>query len=211
MTDWHAVDGYVSGRWHIPCSDAAEEKKQTTVALLKQFNDLANTDPERGADILRELLPADSAVPQIFAPFNVEYGFNTRFGEGCFLNYNCVILDTVEVTIGARALFGPGCQIISVEHPVGDLEMRRIGFERGHAVRIGDDCWFGAGAMVMPGVTIGNRCVIASGAVITKDIPDDSLVAGVPAEVKRKLNQPGDYRERAELPDAEDRQRVEKQ
>lgn len=51
MTDWHAVDGYVSGRWHIPCSDAAEEKKQTTVALLKQFNDLANTDPERGADI----------------------------------------------------------------------------------------------------------------------------------------------------------------
>lgn len=204
-TDWLAVDGYVSGRWHIPCSVEAEGKKQTTTRLLKEYNELANTDPKRAQEILRELLPEDSAVPLAFAPIQIEYGFNTRFGERCFLNYNCIILDTVEVTIGARTLFGPGCQIISVEHPVYDLEMRKAEWERGRAVHIGDDCWFGAGAMVMPGVTVGNRCVIASGTVVTKDVPDDSFVAGVPGTVKKKLNQDGTNLERDEIADPEDR------
>lgn len=204
-TDWFAVDGYLSGRWHIPCSVAAEGKKQTTIRLLKEYNELANTDPKRAQEILRELLPEDSAVPLAFAPIQIEYGFNTRFGERCFINYNCIILDTVEVTIGARTLFGPGCQIISVEHPVYDLEMRKAGWERGRAVHIGDDCWFGAGAMVMPGVTVGNRCVIASGTVVTKDVPDDSFVAGVPGTVKKKLNQDGTNLERDEIADPEDR------
>lgn len=103
------------------------------------------------------------------------------------MNFNCVILDIAEVTVGARTLFGPGCQLITVGHPVQDHQMRAEGWERAQPISIGDDCWFGAGAMVMPGVTVGDRCVVAAGSVVTRDVPSDSLVAGVPAEVKRRL------------------------
>ena len=98
-----------------------------------------------------------------------------------------MILDVAEVTVGERSLFGPGCQLITVEHPVNDADARAAGWERGRPITIGDNCWFGAGAMVMPGVTIGDNCVIAAGAVVAKDVPDNMLVGGVPAKPIRSL------------------------
>ena len=83
-------------------------------------------------------------------------------------------------------LFGPGCQLITVEHPL-DPDDRAAGWERAKPITIGENCWFGAGAMVMPGVHIGDRCVVAAGAVVTRDLPDDSLAAGVPAVVKQNI------------------------
>lgn len=155
---------------------------------MRQFNELANTDMQRAAQLMRDVLHPDSHVPEVFAPLHIEYGENTKFGEGCFFNFNCVILDVAEVHVGAHTLFGPGCQLITVEHPVDDVVKRREGWERGRPIRIGADCWFGAGAMVMPGVTIGDRCVVGAGAVVTKDIPADSLVLGVPGKVVRTLS-----------------------
>lgn len=175
-----------SGQWYLPGGDEANEHHRRCFALTREFNQLGNTDPSRARELLRELFPA-GAVPEIWGPVHVEYGVNTRFGEGCFLNFNCVILDIAEVRVGARTLFGPGCQLITVGHPVEDHERRAEGWERALPITIGDDCWFGAGAMVMPGVTVGERCVVAAGAVITRDVPAGSLVAGVPAQVKRRL------------------------
>lgn len=153
--------------------------------LLREFNALHNTDPQRARELLAEIFPS-SEVPEIWAPLHLEYGTNTHFGPGCFMNFNCTILDIADVTIGAGTLFGPGCQLITVEHPL-DPDDRAAGWERAKPIVIGENCWFGAGAMVMPGVHIGDRCVIAAGAVVTKDLPDDSLAAGVPAVVKRNI------------------------
>lgn len=86
-------------------------------------------------------------------------------------------------------LFGPGCQLITVEHPVNDHAERAEGWERARPIRIGEDCWFGAGVLVLPGVTVGDRVVVAAGSVVTRDIPSDSLAAGAPAEVKRSTKE----------------------
>lgn len=108
---------------------------------------------------------------------------NTTFGEDCFLNFNRVILDIAPINIGRGALFGPGCQLITVEN----VQQRAEGWERGRPITIGANCWFGAGAIVLPGGTIGDNCVIAAGAVVNKDIPANTLVAGVPARTIRSL------------------------
>ena len=144
-------------------------------------------DPAARGALLRERLAAVGEGAVIRAPFHCDYGYNISIGAGAFLNFNCVILDIAPVTIGAGTLFGPGCQLITVGHPVDDHAKRAAGWEIAHPITIGDNCWFGAGAMVMSRVTIGDNCVIAAGAVVTADVPANSLVAGVPAVVKRSL------------------------
>ena len=88
-------------------------------------------------------------------PFFCDYGYNIRLGDGVFLNFNCVILDVVEVAIGDRTQIGPAVQIYAADHP-RDAETRRDGLEFGRPVRIGSDVWIGGGAIILPGVTIGD-------------------------------------------------------
>lgn len=181
------LDDLLASRWYKPGSDEIDAAHHIAWERIRELNALGNTDPARAEQLLAEIFAPGSAVPGVFAPLHVEFGANTSFGEHCFLNYNCVILDVAEVKVGEHTLFGPGCQLITVEHPVNDAQARADGWERGRPITIGDNCWFGAGAMVMPGVTIGDNCVIAAGAVVTKDVPDNSLVGGVPAKLIRSL------------------------
>jgi maltose O-acetyltransferase len=94
--------------------------------------------------------------------------------------------DSGGIRIGANTHIGPNCQLYTPNHPIDHIE-RREPKETGHAITIGEDCWLGGGVIVCPGVSIGNRCIIAAGSVVTRDIPDDSLAAGNPAQIKRKL------------------------
>lgn len=182
------LDDLRASRWYKPGSKEIDAAHHIAWERIRELNALGNTDQERAKELLAEIFAPGSAVPGVFAPLHVEFGVNTSFGEHCFLNYNCVILDVAEVTVGNHTLFGPGCQLITVEHPVDDAQARAFGWERGRPITIGDNCWFGAGAMVMPGVTVGDNCVVAAGAVVTKDVPDDSLVGGVPAKLIRSLD-----------------------
>ena len=191
VTDTATLSDLRASRWYRPGSDEIDDAHRAVWERMRELNSLGNTDRLRAREILAEIFAPGSAVPGVFAPLYVEFGVNTTFGEGCFINYNCVILDVAEVTVGERSLFGPGCQLITVEHPVNDADARAAGWERGRPITIGDNCWFGAGAMVMPGVTIGDNCVIAAGAVVAKDVPDNSLVGGVPAKLIRTLDTPG--------------------
>jgi maltose O-acetyltransferase len=97
-----------------------------------------------------------------------------------FLNFNCVILDVVEVSIGDRTQIGPAVQIYAADHP-RDAVTRRQGLEFGRPVRIGSDVWIGGGAIILPGVTIGDGAVIGAGSVVTRDVGAGVTVAGNPA------------------------------
>lgn len=196
---YSTFDRMSSGQWYLPGSEELEAIHAHARERLREFNALGNLDLARAEALLGEVLAAGSAVPEWWAPTQVEYGRNTTFGEGCFVNVNMVILDCAPVTVGARTLFGPNCELITVGHPVNDLQMRRDGWEQAKPITIGADCWFGSRVSVMPGVSVGDRCVVGAGTVITKDIPDDSLVMGVPGRVVRTLNQEGDALEREEL------------
>lgn len=107
-------------------------------------------------------------------------------GEKVFFNFNCVVLDVAEVKIGSRTLFGPNVQIYTATHPIDPVE-RTSGLEYAKPIRIGEDVWVGGSAVICPGVTIGNRCVIGAGSVVTKDIPDDVFAAGNPCRVIRSI------------------------
>lgn len=113
-------------------------------------------------------------------PFFCDYGFNIRLGEGAFLNFNCVILDVVSVSIGDRTQIGPAVQIYAADHP-RDADTRRAGLEFGRHVAIGRDVWIGGGAIILPGVSIGDGAVIGAGSVVTRDVGPGERFAGNPA------------------------------
>lgn len=140
---------------------------------------LAASAAERLA-LLRGLLSevGDGAV--IRPPFHCDFGYNIRIGPGVFLNFNCVILDVVAVTIGAGTQIGPAVQIFAADHP-RDPAIRKTGAEFGRPVTIGKNTWIGGGAIILPGVTIGDDAVVGAGAVVTRDVPQGITVVGNPA------------------------------
>lgn len=136
--------------------------------------------------VIEELIPGIPQSTTICPPFHCDHGTGIILGENVFMNYDCIMLDGGYIRIGKHTLVGPHCQFYTPQHPMDYVE-RREEKETAYPITIGEDCWLGGNVVVCPGVTIGNRCIIAAGSVVTKDIPDDSLAAGVPAVVKRSL------------------------
>ncbi|MEG1029605.1 MAG: sugar O-acetyltransferase, partial [Brevundimonas sp.] len=116
-----------------------------------------------------------------------DYGDNIHFGARAFVNANSVFLDCAEIVIGDDFQCGPGVQLLTPEHPL-DAAERRSGVESARPIRIGDDVWIGGGAVVLAGVTVGDRSVIGAGSVVTKDVPADVVVAGNPARIIKRLS-----------------------
>lgn len=119
--------------------------------------------------------------------FFCDYGSRTFLGDYFYANHNCVFIDGGGIHIGDRVLLGPNVQLISVNHPL-DPALRATGVEYSSPVTIGDDCWIGAGAIIMPGVTLGKGCVIGAGAIVTKDVPDYCVAVGNPARVIKRVD-----------------------
>lgn len=154
-----------------------------TKAWLMRYNAAGAEDREVRRALLAERLGAVGEGCVIRPPFFCDYGFNIRLGTGVFLNFDCVILDVVEVVIGARTQIGPAVQIYAADHP-RDAKTRRDGLEFGRPVRIGKDVWIGGGSIILPGVSIGDGAVIGAGSVVTRDVPAGVTALGNPARVR---------------------------
>lgn len=138
-------------------------------------------------ELIGELIPGMPATAIICPPFRCDHGNGITLGEHVFINYNCTFLDGGGIRIGDHTLIGPDCHLYTPQHPMDYIE-RREPQEYSFPITIGADCWLGGNVTVCPGVTIGDRCIIAAGSVVTRDIPSDSLAAGNPAVVKKRLN-----------------------
>lgn len=161
---------------------AAIGRAQELCARLRSMT-TASPDYRR---TIKELLPSLPDTSTVTPPFHCDFGTEVTIGRDVFINYNCTMLDCGGITIGNHVRIGPSCNLYTPNHPLDALE-RRPPQETGLPIVIGDDTWLGGNVTVCPGVTIGRRCVIAAGAVVTRDIPDDSLAAGNPATVRRRL------------------------
>ena len=119
-------------------------------------------------------------------PFYCDYGVNITVGDRVFANFNCTFLDVARITIGSDVLFAPGVQLYTASHPL-DWRTRRLWLENAKPITVGSDVWVGGGAILLPGVSVGDRSVVGAGSVVTKDVPSDCVVAGNPARVIRRL------------------------
>lgn len=149
-------------------------------AWMDRYNASHTLSKAERHQMLSELFAEVGEGANIRPPFHCDYGYNIRLGKGVFLNFNCVILDVVEVTIGDLTQIGPGVQILAADHP-RDPEQRRAMLELGRPVRIGRNVWIGGGALILPGVTVGDDAIIGSGSVVTRDVPAGATVVGNPA------------------------------
>ena len=137
-------------------------------------------------DLIQFLIPDMAETALIVPPFHCDHGTGIHLAENVFINYNCTMLDAADIRIGKNTLIGPNCSLYTPEHPL-DFRLRRQPIESARTISIGEDTWLGGNVTVCPGVRIGNRCIIAAGSVVTQNIPDDTMTAGVPAVIKKSL------------------------
>jgi maltose O-acetyltransferase len=152
--------------------------------LCSDLQGTAPGDPASRA-VLAQLFGKGGDTAAVTPPFFCDYGSHIELGENVYFNFNCVLLDVCAIRIGAHTLLGPAVQVYTAMHPM-DAALRRRQ-EYGRPVEIGGDVWVGGGAIVLPGVRIGDRAVIGAGSVVTRDIPADVFAAGNPCRVIRPL------------------------
>ncbi len=136
-------------------------------------------------------MPGADPTAFVRAPVYVDYGTNIRIGARTLVNMGLTALDVATITIGADCQIGPHVQLLTPTHPL-EPQPRRDKWEAARPIVIGDNVWLGGGAIICPGVSVGENSVVAAGAVVTKDVPANVVVAGVPAKVIRTLEEGGE-------------------
>ena len=171
-------------RWDDPEYDKVQERIDWVFAKTIELNQLP-FDRELIRQKVGELLGIEiDESTTVCIPFYIDWGGNTKIGREVFINMGCTFMDRGGITIEERVLIGPGTKLITENHPEKP-ELRRYVYSR--PIRIKKGAWLGAGVTVLPGVTVGENAMVAAGAVVTKDVPDNTIVGGVPAKVIRKI------------------------
>jgi len=162
--------------------------RQRARQLLRRYN---RTEDASGRQaILRQLLGQIGHSLVIEPPFYCAYGQNIYLGDHVFLNVLCTILDSNEVRIGNHVMIGPSVQIYTAAHLL-QAEPRNRGLEVAKPIVVEDNVWIGGGAILLPGVSIGRNAVVGAGAVVSRTVPANTVVAGNPARVIREIDQQG--------------------
>jgi len=184
-----------AGKMFFPGHPMLKAMKLKAHNLNIDFNKLHEDDTQERNAILGELLGSFGEQSFIQGPITFHYGKHTFIGHHTFINFNLTVQDDAKVTIGNHCDFGPNVTIVTPMHPMKaqerialltpEGEKRRLCYAR--PVTIGNGCWLCANVTVLPGVTIGDNCVIGAGSVVTSDIPANSFAAGVPCRVIREI------------------------
>jgi len=183
MTELEKLD---AGLEYCSLDKEVAARKERALILCREFNGINPSDHAGQFEVIKKLFGTVSNDVSIQPDFNCDYGQNIHVGCNFIANYNVTILDIAPVRIGDYAMIGPNTLITTVNHPLS-AKGRRERIAQAKPVSIGDDVWIGGNCVILPGVTIGNNVVVAAGAVVTADVPDNCIVAGVPARKIRDL------------------------
>lgn len=166
-----------------PESYKLKETSYDTKRLLLQMNN--TSEPQKIRQFLSQIIDSeiDKSVT-IFTPFYINYGKNTQIGKYVFINFDCVFLDLGGITIEDGVLIAPKVSLLSEGHPISPEQRHSLVPKHIH---IKKNAWIGANATILHGVTIGQNAVVAAGSVVTKDVPDNVVVGGIPAQILKKL------------------------
>jgi maltose O-acetyltransferase len=174
------------GELYIADDPENEAEFRRVQELLARFNRAGPAAWEERDRLLRQMLREVGEKVVVRAPFYCEYGA-ISIGDRSFVNVDAVMLDVAPIAIGAACQIASRVQLLTATHPV-DPEPRRLGWEYGQPITLADNVWLGGGAIVCPGVSIGQDTVVGAGAVVTRDLPAGVVAAGVPARVLREID-----------------------
>lgn len=186
MTIWEKM---YSGKLYR-CDDAALYQQQSE--SLERLYDYNHTRPSEGKKreiLLRKMFAEIGEGCYIEPPLYANWGGrHVHFGHHIYANFHLTLVDDTHIYVGDYTMFGPNVTVATAGHPVLP-ELRERVYQFNIPVRIGKNCWIGAGAVILPGVTIGDGTVIGAGSVVTKDIPSYVVAVGNPCRVLREINE----------------------
>lgn len=173
------------GSRYFPSNKILQQERARAKKLCQQFN-RHDIDDRKGARQIIKSLLGEVGSAWIEPDFYCDYGYNIKVGINFYANHGLVILDAAPVTIGNDVMIAPSVVISTATHPL-DPNMRKKGLETARPIIIGNNVWIGTGAKILDGVTIGDNAVIAAGAIVTRDVLENTLVGGVPAKLIREI------------------------
>lgn len=164
-----------------------EKERHRAKKLSHKYNHCKPTNFKRKNKIIKKLFGKTGKNFLIEQPFYCDYGYNIEIGDNFFANMNCVMLDGAKIKFGNNVLIGPNVGFYGTGHPL-TLDIRHKFIEYSYPITVGNNVWIGGGVSVLPGVTIGDNCVIGAGSVVTKDIPANSIAFGNPCRVAKTID-----------------------
>lgn len=174
------------GKWYDATDQELVKQRLNAKDLCFELNQIKPSNLEKRNPIINKLLGYQPDNLELLSPFTCDYGNNIVLGKNVFINSNCYFMDGAKITVGDNVFIGPSCGFYTANHPL-DYQTRNQGIEQALPILIGNNVWLGGNVIVLPGVEIGDGCVIGAGSVVTKDIEANSIATGVPCKVIKKI------------------------
>lgn len=181
-------DNMHNGKLYDPNDNSVMEEQMVCLDRLYDFNQTRPSEMDKRNAIMKEMMGDVGKDCYIEPPFYANWGGkHVHFGDGVYANFGLTCVDDTHIYVGSHTLFGPNVVLATAGHPMMP-ELRKHGIQYNMPIHIGENCWLGAGVIVVPGVTIGDNVVIGASSVVTKDIPSNSVAMGTPCRVVRQIN-----------------------
>lgn len=178
-----------SGELYLPLDPSITEEQYRRQELLYEYNATRPSQMEKRLTLLRQMLAEIGEESYIEPPFHANWGgAHVHLGRNVWANFNLTLVDDTHIYVGDYTMIGSNVTLAAAGHPILP-ELREAGYQFNLPVRIGRNCWLGAGVIVVPGVTIGDNVVIGAGSIVTHDLPSDVVAAGNPCRVLRPLDE----------------------
>lgn len=178
-----------SGELYLPDGEEIMNEQLQCLDKLYDFNQTRPTQLDKREKMLKEMFAEIGENCYIEPPLHANWGgAHCHFGKNVYANFNLTLVDDSHIYVGDYTMIAPNVVIATAGHPILP-ELREKAYQYNMPVHIGRNCWIGAGALIMPGVTIGDNSVIGAGSVVTKDIPANVVAVGNPCRVMREINE----------------------
>lgn len=178
-----------TGELYLPMDESVLKEQFDCLEKQYEYNATRPHETEKRQALLKEMLAEMGENCYIEPPLHANWGGkHIHLGNNVYANFNLTVVDDTHVYVGDCTMFGPNVIIATGGHPILP-ELREKGYQYNMPVRIGRNCWIGAGAIILPGITIGDNTVVGAGSVVTKDLPAGVVAVGNPCRVLRPIGE----------------------
>lgn len=178
-----------TGELYLPGDEEIIKEQFDCLELLYDYNATRPKEQEKRQELLKKMFAEIGTDCYIEPPLHANFGGkHVHFGKNVYANFNLTLVDDTHIYVGDYTMIGPNVTIATAGHPLLP-ELRKQGYQYNKSIRIGRNCWIGAGAVIVPGVHIGDNVVIGAGSIVTKDVPSDVVAVGNPCRVLREIDE----------------------